>query len=85
VTAHKQEIRDFNNVVTVAIIWLKVVSPGTTNASARVKLNAYIEKYVAKRPHSVYIHADVNAISATIIFNTNTYKEIDITKEVEKL
>jgi hypothetical protein len=85
VIAHKQEIRDFNNVITVAIIWLTVISPGTTNASARAKLRAYITKYVTNRPHNVYIHEDVNSISATIIFKSTVYKEIDITKEIENL
>ena len=80
-----QEIRDFNNVVTIAIISITVISPGTTNATARTKLRAYIAKYAAARPHSIYIHDNVNNISATIVFNAKAYKEIDITKEIEKL
>lgn len=81
-TAHKQEIRDFNNVVTIAIITITVSSPGITNATARQKLKTYITKYVGNRSHSVYLHENTNVISATVIFNAKGYKEVDISKEV---
>lgn len=84
-TAHKQEIRDFNLVVTIAIITIIVSSPGITNAAARTKLKAYITQYVGNRPHNIYLHENSNKISATIIFNASSYKEIDISKEVEAL
>jgi len=84
-TAHKQEVRDFNLVVTVAIITIIVSSPGITNAAARAKLKTYITKYVGNRPHNVYLNENSNKISATIVFNASSYKEIDISKEIEAL
>ena len=84
-TAHKQEVRDFNHVVTVAIITIIVSSPGITNATARAKLKAYITQYVGNRAHNIYLHENSNKISATVIFNAKSYKEIDISKEIEAL
>jgi hypothetical protein len=84
-TAHKQEVLDFNHVVTIAIITIVVSSPGITNAEARATLKAYITKYVGTRAHNIYIHENSNKISATVIFNAKSYKEIDITKEIEAL
>ena len=81
-TAHKQEVRDFNNVVTIAIITILVSSPGITNATARQKLKDYIVKYVGNKPHNIYLHENVNVISATVIFNAKSYKEMDISKEI---
>jgi hypothetical protein len=84
-TAHKQEVRDFNNVVTIAIITIIVNSPGITNATARQKLKDYITKYAANRKHSIYLHENPNVISATVVFNAKGFKEIDISREVEVL
>jgi hypothetical protein len=81
-TAHKQEVRDFNNVVTIAIITIVVSSPGITNATARQKLKTYITKYVGNRAHNIYPHENSNVIAATVIFNAKGYKEVDISKEV---
>ncbi len=84
-TAHKQEVRDFNNVVTIAIITIVVQSPGITNTEARLKLKSYITQYVGARAHNVYLHENTNVISATVIFNAKGYKEIDISREVDAL
>ena len=84
-TAHKQEVRDFNNVVTIAIITITVSSPGITNATARQTLKDYITKYAGTRKHSVYLHENINVISATVVFNAKGFKEIDISREVEVL
>jgi hypothetical protein len=81
-TAHKQEVRDFNNVVTIAIITIIVSSPGITNAVARQKLKDYIAKYAGNRTHNIYLHENSNVISATVVFNAKGFKEIDISKEI---
>ena len=84
-TAHKQEVRDFNNVVTIAIITIVVNSPGITNATAKQKLKDYITKYAGNRKHSVYLHENTNVISATVVFNSKGFKEVDISREVESV
>jgi hypothetical protein len=71
--------------VTIAIITIIVSSPGTTNATARAKLKAYITKYAGNRTHNVYPHENSNVIAATVIFNAKGYKEIDISKEIPVL
>ncbi len=84
-TAHKQEIRDINNVVTIAIITITVISPGISNATARAKLRTYIMEYVGKRVYQIYVHENTNVISAMIVFNAKGYKEMDISKEIERI
>ena len=84
-TAHKQEIRDINNVVTIAIITITVISPGISNATARAKLKAYITEYAGKKAYQVYAHENINVISAMVVFNAKGYKETDISKEIERI
>jgi hypothetical protein len=73
--AELKEFTNNNGDIVMAVIW---VSADYTNIEvmkeARVRLNNYISNYVGRRGHNLYMHTERDTVSATIMFDLNSYQ-----------
>lgn len=72
--ARLTEIQDGKGNVAVAIIWVRVASTG----QAWGRLANYIDKYVGRRPHNLYVHNYTDTVAAVISFTMEEYPGVEI-------
>jgi hypothetical protein len=77
--AHIKEIKDDNNRVLVAIIW--VTTPDLnreTIAAARQLLDDFVEKYVSGRLHNRYHRTEWDTVGIALTFDIDNLPGIDV-------
>ncbi len=72
--AELKEFKDTAGKVFIAVIWVHAdhTNPAEMN-EAQVRLINYLSTYIGRRGHNLYIHTEMDTVSAIVSIDLNNY------------